>query len=115
MCSFFNKQKNVFQGQSNFGEIISLILNGLFFIYSKSNNKNDANDLISVVEIAHCHLFLIEFNKEYNNYLLRYLNQNEVNQFINIIKGNDYKKIKPSEQLLSAIDGVSKKVLNNIK
>jgi hypothetical protein len=115
LCSFFNKNKKVFQEQSNFGEIISLILNGLFFIYSKSNNKNDANDLISVVEIAHCHLFLIEFNKEYNIYLSRYLNQNEVNQFVNIIKGNNYKSIKPSEQLLSAIDGVSKKVLINIK
>ena len=115
LCSFFNKNKNVFQQQSNFGDIISLILNGLFFIYSKCNNKKDANDLISVVEIAHCHLFLIEFNKEYSIYLSRYLNQNEINQFVNIIKGNDYKKIKPSEQLLSAIDGVSKKVLNNIK
>lgn len=115
LCSFFNKNKNVFQQQSDFGDIISLILNGLFFIYSKRNNKNDANDLISVVEIAHCHLFLIEFNEKYNIYLSRYLNQNEINQFINIIKGNDYKKIKPSDQLLSAIDGVSKKVLNNIK
>ena len=115
LCSFFNKNKNVFQQQSDFGDIISLILNGLFFIYSKRNNKNDANDLISVVEIAHCHLFLIEFNEKYNIYLSRYLNQNEINQFINIIKGNDYKKIKPSDQLLSAIDGMSKKVLNNIK
>ena len=115
LCSFFNKNKNVFQQQSNFGDIISLILNGLFFIYSKCNNKKDANDLISVVEIAHCHLFLIEFNEKYNIYLSGYLNQNEINQFVNIIKGNDYKKIKPSEQLLSAIDGVSKKVLNNIK
>ena len=115
LCSFFNKNKNVFQQQSNFGDIISLILNGLFFIYSKCNNKKDANDLISVVEIAHCHLFLIEFNEKYNIYLSGYLNQNEINQFVNIIKGNDYKKIKPSEQLLSAIDGMSKKVLNNIK
>ena len=115
LCSFFNKNKNVFQGQANFGDIISLILNGLFFIYSKCNNKKDANDLICVVEIAHCHLFLIEFNEKYNIYISGYLNQNEINQFVNIIKGNDYKKIKPSEQLLSAIDGVSKKVLNNIK
>jgi hypothetical protein len=114
LCSFFNKNKNVFQQQTNFGEIISLILNGIFFIYSKSKNKNDANDLMSVVEIAHCHLFLIEFDKEYNIYLSRYLNQNEINQFVNIIKENNFKSLKPSKQLLSAIDGVSKKVLNNI-
>lgn len=115
LCSFFNKNKNVFQGQSNFGDIINLLLNGLFFIYSKINNKKDVNDISSIVEIAHCHLFLIEFNNEYNNYLKGYLNQNDINQFVNIIKGNNYKKLNPSEQLLSAIDGVSKKVLNNIK
>ena len=114
LCKFFIKNKNLFQNQTDFGEIMLLILNGLFYIYNK-NNKKEANDLISIVEIANCHLLLMEFNNYYNNYLSKYLNQDEINQFINIIKGIDYKKLKPSEQLISAFDHMSIKVLNSTK
>ncbi len=87
-----------------------MILNGLFIIYSK-NSKKDAIDISSSVEIAECHLFMNEFGILYNNYLLKYLSQNEVNQFIELIKNVDYKKLKPSENLLLAFDHITSKIL----
>ena len=110
ICGFFYNNKNLFENQQFFGEILVIILDGLFLIYSK-NNKKDPIDLSSSVEMAQCHLFLNNFGNIYNNYLLKYLPQNEIAQFIDIIKNVDYKKLKPSDNLLMAFDHINKKLL----
>ena len=110
ICKFFYNNKNLFENQQFFVEILVIILDGLFLIYTK-NNKKDAIDLSSSVEMAQCHLFLNNFGNIYNNYLLKYLSQNEITHFIDIIKNVEYKKLKPSDNLLMAFDHISKKLL----
>jgi hypothetical protein len=110
LCKFLKENKNFFEKQQFFGDILSLILNGLFIIYSK-NSKKDAIDVSSSVEIASCHFYMGEFTSNYNNYLLKYLSQNDANQFVDIIKHVDYKKLRPSENLLQAFDHITNKLL----
>ena len=111
LCDFFRKNKNSFEKQQFFANILVDILNGLFIIYSKIN-KEDKIFISCTVEIAKCHLFMNEFGPLYNNYLLKYLSKEEVNQFIELIKKVDYKKkIKPSEYLLLAFDHITRKLL----
>ena len=114
LCKYFNKNKNMFENQQFFGEILNIILDGLFLIYNK-NSKKEAIDISSSVEIAQCHLYLLDFGIIYNNYLLKYFSKSESNEFINIIKNVDYKKIKPTENLLIAFDHITKKILNSNK
>ena len=115
LCKYFNINKNIFKNQKNFIEIISLVLDGLFLIYSK-NGKKDAIDIASSVEISQCHLFLICLDENiYSNYLMKYLNQNEIRQFINIINNVNYKKLKPSEELLNFFNHITVKLLNTKK
>ena len=42
---------------------------------------------------------------------MKYLNQAEINQFVDTIKKIDLKKLKPSEELLNAFDYFSMKVM----
>ena len=111
LCDFFRKNKTSFEKQQSFSNILVDILNGLFIIYSKMN-KEDKKFISCTVEIAKCHLFMNEFGPLYNNYLLKYLSKEEVNQFIELIKKVDYKnKINPSEYLLLAFDHITRKLL----
>ena len=114
LCKYFIKNKNVFENQSFFKDIVDVISNGLFLIYNK-NTKTDAIDISSSVEIAQCHLYLIDFGNIYKNYLLKYLTQNEAVEFINIIKNIDYKKLKPTKNLLIAFDHITNNILKTIK
>ena len=114
LCKYFNKNKNLFQNYQNFPEIMGLILDGLFIIYSR-NSKKDAIDLSSSVEIAQCHFFFIDFGNIYDHYLLKYLSQAEITQFKEIIKSVDYKKLRPSENLSAAFDHFANKLLNSVK
>ena len=107
LCKYFNKNKILFENQPFFNDIVNVILNGLFPIYNK-NTKKEAIDISSSVEIAQCNLFLIDFDNIYINYLSKYLTQQEIYQFINIIKNVDYKKLKPSEELLNSFDHLTK-------
>ena len=106
--------QKLFENYNLLEELINIILNGLFVIYSK-NNKKEAIDISSSVEIAQCHLFFIAYGKIYNNYLMKYLSQNEIQEFVNIIKNVDYKKLKPSENMLMAFDHITNKILGSIK
>ena len=93
LCKFFNKNYGLFLKQVNFQEIIFLILDGLFLIYSL-NEKKDPIDMASSIEFAQCHLYLQCFNNIYNNYLMKYIDQKEINQFISIINGVNYKRMQ---------------------
>ena len=108
LCKYFNKNKMIFETQQNFLDIISTILNNLFLVYKK-NDRNNSIDMSNTIEIANCHLFLLDFNNLYYNYLSKYLNQNEIEQFIIIIKNVDYKKLKTSDELLNAFDHIINK------
>ena len=108
LCKFFNKNKTLFENQQNFSEIFNLILNHLFLIYKK-NDRNNAVDMTNTIEIAYCHLLLMEFNNIYFNYLSKFLATNEIGQFANIIKNVDYKKLKASDELLNAFDHIVNK------
>ena len=108
LCKYFNKNKIMFENMQNFSEIIKLILNNLFLFYKK-NNRNNPIDMSNTIEIANCHLFLLDFNNLYFNYLSNYLNQNEIQQFALIIKKVDYKKLKASDELLNAFDHIINK------
>ena len=105
LCSYFNKNKTFFETQQNFSEIINIILNNLFLVYKKNDRKN-VIDMSNTVEIASCHLLLIDFGILYYNYLVKYLKQNEIEQFVNLIKNVDYKKLKTSDELLNAFDHI---------
>ena len=105
LCKYFNKNKMIFETQQNFLDIINTILNNLFLVYKK-NDRNNSIDMSNTIEIANCHLFLLDFNNLYYNYLSKYLNQNEIEQFIIIIKNVDYKKLKTSDELLNAFDHI---------
>jgi len=105
LCSYFNKNKTFFETQQNFSEIINIILNNLFLVYKKNDRKN-VIDMSNTVEIASCHLLLIDFGILYYNYLAKYLKQNEIEQFVNLIKNVDYKKLKTSDELLNAFDHI---------
>lgn len=59
----------------------------------------------------HCHILLLDFNNIYYNYLSKYLNQNELQQFVIILKNVEPKKLKISEELLNAFDHISNKLL----
>lgn len=111
LCKFLNKNYGIFLNQTNFHEIIFLILDGLFLIYSL-NGKKDPIDLASSIEFAQCHLYLNCFKNIYNNYLMKYIDQKEINQFINIINDFNYKKLKPSDILLNSLDYITKKVID---
>ena len=106
LCKYFNKNKMIFESMQNFSDIINIILNNLFLVYKK-NNRNNPIDMSNTVEIANCHLFLIDFNNLYYNYLSKYLNQNEIEKFIIIIKNVDYKKLKTSNELINAFDHIT--------
>ena len=108
LCKYFNKNKLMFETQQNFSDIINIILNNLFLVYKK-NDRNNSIDMSNTIEIANCHLFLLDFNNLYYNYLSKYLNQNEIEQFIIIIKNVDYKKLKTSDELLNAFDHIINK------
>ena len=108
LCKYFNKNKMIFETQQNFLDIINTILNNLFLVYKK-NDRNNSIDMSNTIEIANCHLFLLDFNNLYYNYLSKYLNQNEIEQFIIIIKKVDYKKLKTSDELLNAFDHIINK------
>ena len=108
LCKYFNKNKMIFETQQNFLDIINTILNNLFLVYKK-NDRNNSIDMSNTIEIANCHLFLLDFNNLYYNYLSKYLNQNEIEQFIIIIKNVDYKKLKTSDELLNAFDHIINK------
>ena len=106
LCKYFNKNKMIFESMQNFSDIINIILNNLFLVYKK-NNRNNPIDMSNTVEIANCHLFLIDFNNLYYKYLSKYLNQNEIEKFIIIIKNVDYKKLKTSNELINAFDHIT--------
>ena len=108
LCKYFNKNKMIFETQQNFLDIINTILNNLFLVYKK-NDRNNSIDMSNTIEIANCHLFLLDFNNLYYNYLSKYLNQKEIEQFIIIIKNVDYKKLKTSDELLNAFDHIINK------
>ena len=108
LCKYFNKNKIMFENMQNFSEIIKIILNNLFLFYKK-NNRNNPIDMSNTIEIANCHLFFLDFNNLYYNYLSNYLNQNEIQQFAQIIKNVDYKKLKASDELLNAFDHIINK------
>ena len=108
LCNYFNKNKTLFEKEQNFNEIINLILNDLFLFYKK-NNRNNLIDMSNTVEISNCHLLLIDFGNIYYNYLSKYLSQNEIEQFVNLIKSVDYKKLKVSNELLNAFDHIVNK------
>ena len=112
LCKYFNKNKNIFEKYDLFEEIVNIILTGLFYIYNK-NNKKDAIDLSSSVEIAHCHFFLLDFGNVYNKFLMKYLTQNEILEFINIIKNADYLKLKPSDNMLNAFQHITNKIIGS--
>ena len=105
LCNYFKKNKAFFETQQNFSEIIDVILNNLFLVYKKNDRKN-VIDMSSTVEIADCHLSFIDFGNLYYNYLAKYLKQNEIEQFVNLIKNVDYKKLKTSDELLNAFDHI---------
>ena len=77
--------------------------------------KKDPIDMASSIEFAQCHLYLQCFNNIYNNYLMKYIDQKEINQFISIINDINYKILKPSESLLNSLDYITKKVINSIQ
>ena len=108
LCTYFNNNKNLFEKEQNFGEMLNLILNDLFLFYKK-NNKNNLVDMSNTVEIANCHFLLIDFGNIYYNYLSKYLSQNEIEQFVTLIKNVDYKKLKASNELLNAFDHIVNK------
>ena len=114
LCKYFNKNKNIFEKYDVFEEIVNIILTGLFLIYSK-NNKKDAIDLSSSVEIAYCHFFFLDFENIYNKFLMKYLTQNESIEFINIIKNADYLKLKPSDNMLNAFQHITNKIIGSLK
>ena len=114
LCKYLNKMQKLFEKYNLLEELINIILNGLFFIYSK-NNKKDAIDNSSSVEIAQCHFYFIDFGNIYNNYLMKFLSQNEIIEFVNIIKNVDYQKVKASDNMLIAFDHITKKILGTIK
>ena len=103
----------IFETQQNFSDIINIILNNLFLLYKKID-RNNSIDMSNIIEIANCHLFIIDFNNLYYNYLSKYLNQNKIEQFIIIIKYVDYKKLKTSDELLNAFDHIINKFLLTI-
>ncbi len=105
LCNYLIKNTTFFETQQNFSEIINIILNNLFLVYKKNDRKN-VIDMSSTVEIAGCHLLFIDFGNLYYNYLAKYLKQNEIEQFVNLIKNVDYKKIKTSDELLNAFDHI---------
>ena len=105
LCNYFNKNKSSFESMQNFSEIINLILDNLFLYYKRIDRNNNV-DISNYIEIAQCHLSLLDFNNIYYNYLSKYLTQNEIGQFITIIKNADYKKLKPSQELLNAFDHI---------
>ena len=108
LCNYFNKNKTLFETQQNFSEIIKIILNNLFLIYKKNDRKN-VIDMSNTVEIANCHLLLIDFGNIYYNYLAQYLKGNEIEQFVSLIKNVDYKKLKTTDELLNAFDHIINK------
>ena len=108
LCNYFNKNKSSFESMQNFSEIINLILDNLFLYYKRIDRNNNV-DISNYIEIAQCHLYLLDFNNIYYNYLSKFLTQNEIGHFITIIKNADYKKLKPSQELLNAFDHI----LNN--
>ena len=111
LCKYFNNNKNIFQNLPNFDKIISLMSDHLFLYYKKID-KNNIYEMSSItVEIANCHLLLSDFDILYYNYLTKYLSENEIKQFIDIIKNVDYKKLKASEQLLKAFDHIINKYM----
>jgi hypothetical protein len=111
LCKYFNNNKNIFQNLPNFDKIISLMSDHLFLYYKKID-KNNIYEMSSItVEIANCHLLLSDFDILYYNYLTKYLSENEIKQFIDIIKNVDYKKLKTSEQLLKAFDHIINKYM----
>ena len=63
----------------------------------------------NTVEIANCHLLLIDFGNIYYNYLAQYLKGNEIEQFVSLIKNVDYKKLKTTDELLNAFDHIINK------
>ena len=105
LCNYFNKNKSSFESMQNFSETINLILDNLFLYYKRIDRTNNV-DISNYIEIAQCHLYLLDFNNIYYNYLSKYLTQNEIGQFITIIKNADYKKLKPSHKLLNAFDHI---------
>ena len=68
-----------------------------------------------LLEIAQCHFFFIDFGNIYHSYLLKYLSQSEISQFIDIIKNVDYKRLKPSENLSMVFDHIANKLINSLK
>ena len=66
LCKYFNKNKMIFETQQNFLDIINTILNNLFLVYKK-NDRNNSIDMSNTIEIANCHLFLLDFNNLYYN------------------------------------------------
>ena len=79
------------------------------FLFYKKNNRNNLIDMSNTVEISNCHLLLIDFGNIYYNYLSKYLSQNEIEQFVTLIKNVDYKKLKVSNELLNAFDHIVNK------
>ena len=114
LCKYFNKTKNIFENYNTFEDIVNIILTGLFFIFNK-NSKKDAIDLSSSVEIAYCHFYFIDFGNIYNKFLMKYLTQNEIIEFINIIKNVDYKKLRPNDNMLNAFQHITNKIINSSK
>ena len=110
IVKYFNTNKNLFENQNFFKDLVFNILDGLFIIYSK-REKNNIIDNSSAVELAQCNVYLSVFNNIYMEYLMKYLNQVEINQFVDTIKKIDLKKLKPSEELLNAFDYFSMKVM----
>ena len=105
LCNYFNKNKNTFESMQNFSEILNLILDNLFLYYKRIDRNNNV-DISNFIEIAQCHFYLLDFTNIYHNYLSKFLTQNEIDQFIIIIKNADYKKLKPSQELLNAFDHI---------
>lgn len=114
LCKYFNTNKNTFLNFPEFDKLINLILTGLFNIYNKSTKK-DAIDISTSIDIAECHLYFVDFGNIYTNYLIKYLTQNEINEFINIIKNTNYKIVKPNNNLLIALEHIIKKIVCSIK
>ena len=114
LCKYFNKTKNIFENYNTFEDIVNIILTGLFFIFNK-NSRKDAIDLSSSVEIAYCHFYFLDFGNIYNKFLMKYLTQNEIIEFINIIKNVDYKKLRPNDNMLNAFQHITNKIINSSK
>ena len=110
LCKYFNKNKNIFNNNQDFIKIIELIFDHLFLFYKKNDKKNLLDWSSLAVEIANCHFLLLDYDIIYYNYLNKYLSQNEIEQFINIIKNVDYKKLKASQELINAFDHIVNKI-----